>query len=767
MATYCGLILSAALCLCTANAAPAEKEPAPASSPASAESKAGKAPAYMVPAIPAKFRHPGLLHNLDELREVRRHIEAGDEPWKTAFQVMKETKWASLTYKPRPRETVSSGFSGSGGGAGGSFDQSDDAIAAYTQSLMWILTGDERHAEKAVEILNAWSILKNHEGPNWYMMAQWTGSILPQSAELIRATYPKWAKEDIAKFSEMLNTAFLPTLHRRLSYGNREFGVINALVAIGVFNNDRAAFAEGVSHWVSYVPCWIYLKEDGPEPIRPNYWETSPTNDELARLNEGFVPDVKKSWIYADTSVTAMMKEKKLGDDRTMMLQYDKDKSWHKAPPAAFVDGLCAETFRDLGHCDLGFAQLINTAEIAWHQGIDLYSIHAKRITAFMEFYSFLRMGDPLPKEFYRVQSMGMNATFEIAYNHYHNRLGMELPRTKELIAKAIRPCLAKKPNISPGWSTVDPEPGIRASQMCYPAVLAIAWETLTHAERGGSPTPAAGNAGNEDTTVAPGALTPASPTFTPATTTTPPAPPPASTTALEPGATPSASVPSDQPRKKEPSDIPAIRLDKQGHPARSSLISTRAFCNAGSRAPSACCSSATPLRQGGPPLKMSGRNTTAPTIPPTSASAAIAPRTCSGASRTASSTVFRRRSWCSSSASTTAAARKLRAGPARSSKRFAPNCRNPGYCCWESSRTAIPLRIHRGTPPPAPVSSKPTRTSPHWTTANTSASSTSAPNSSMRTAPSAKTSCPTVCTPAPPATRYGPTPCSRYWRKC
>ncbi|CAN5496910.1 alginate lyase family protein [soil metagenome] len=438
-----------------------------------------------VPAVPEKFRHPGLLDTLPQLRAVRKKIEAGEEPWKSAFLAMKNSKWAALNYKPKPHEIVSSGFFGAGGSAGGSYDQNDDAIAAYTQALMWIFTDDERYAQKAVEILNAWSILKSHEGPNWYMMAQWTGSIFPQGAELIRATYPGWKAEDIARFSQMLSDTYLTILHHRMSYGNRHFGVINALLAIGVFNNDRAAVAEGLHRWVSYVPSWIYLKEDGLVPVKPDYWLTWPTNEEMAEMDKGLFPDVSKSWIFAEDRVKAFMKEKKLGDDHTAHEKYDAGHYWYDAPPDAYVNGLCAETFRDLGHCDLGFSQMINSAEIAWHQGIDLYGIYAKRITAFMEFYADLTTSDTIPKVFYSVQPTGMLATFEIAYNHYHNRMGMDLPKTKKLIDLAIRPCLQKEPHVSPGWSSVPVGPGVRASHVNYPADLATAWETLTHAEIG------------------------------------------------------------------------------------------------------------------------------------------------------------------------------------------------------------------------------------------------------------------------------------------
>jgi hypothetical protein len=112
-----------------------------------------------IPAVPQVFKHPALLNNLAELTLVRQKIEAKEEPWYSAFETMKATPWASLKYKPKPHKIVQLRLSRRGwGSAGGSDDQGRDAIAAYTQALMWIFTGDGRHAAKAAEILNAWSI---------------------------------------------------------------------------------------------------------------------------------------------------------------------------------------------------------------------------------------------------------------------------------------------------------------------------------------------------------------------------------------------------------------------------------------------------------------------------------------------------------------------------------------------------------------------------------------------------------------------------------
>ncbi len=52
-----------------------------------------------------------------------------------------------------------------------------------------------------------------------------------------------------------------------------------------------------------------------------------------------------------------------------------------------FVDGLCWETCRDLGHVNLGFGSMTYAAETAWKQGFDLFEPNKKRLTDFMELH--------------------------------------------------------------------------------------------------------------------------------------------------------------------------------------------------------------------------------------------------------------------------------------------------------------------------------------------------------------------------------------------
>jgi hypothetical protein len=50
------------------------------------------------------------------------------------------------------------------------------------------------------------------------------------------------------------------------------------------------------------------------------------------------------------------------------------------------VDGLLQETCRDSGHANLALSAMVNAAETARQQGLDLYAEQAKRIMAALEY---------------------------------------------------------------------------------------------------------------------------------------------------------------------------------------------------------------------------------------------------------------------------------------------------------------------------------------------------------------------------------------------
>jgi hypothetical protein len=96
------------------------------------------------------------------------------------------------------------------------------------------------------------------------------------------------------------------------------------------------------------------------------------------------------------------------------------------------VDGLLQESMRDPHHANMGFASLVNVAETALQQGLDLYAEHGARIIAAMEFQAqFLAPNNATPPP---NLVLSLQPTWEIAFNHFHHRLGLALPKMAKVI---------------------------------------------------------------------------------------------------------------------------------------------------------------------------------------------------------------------------------------------------------------------------------------------------------------------------------------------
>lgn len=359
------------------------------------------------------FVHPGILVQKNQLDFVKAKIAAGAAPWANAFAAAKSSKYGSLSYAPTPRAIVECGsYSKPDYGCS---DEKNDVTAAYTHALLFWFTGDEAYAKKSIEIMNAWSaVLTDHTNSNAPLQSAWCASVFPRAAELIRAAYPKWASADVARFSKMMKEVYLPEVIKGSgANGNWELSMAEATVAIGVFLDDRATFDIGVSMWRKRVPAYLYLSSDGPTPVPP------PSG----------------------------------GKTGAALITY-----WYD--PGKFVDGLCQETCRDLGHTQLGLAAMINAAETAHIQGVKLYEEQADRIAKGLEWNAQYLDGVAPPSWLCggTLTDATPTAMWEIALNELEGRLGRSMPRTRSVATK-VRPTGTNHHMV---------------------------WETLTHAGVGG-----------------------------------------------------------------------------------------------------------------------------------------------------------------------------------------------------------------------------------------------------------------------------------------
>jgi len=356
------------------------------------------------------FHHPGILVDKAQLDFLKGKVAEGAQPWKMAFDRAQSSGSGSLTYVPHPVANVVCG-SNSNPDIGCTAEKSDMA-AAYTHALLWYLSGDENHAKKAIEIMNAWSaVLQEHTMSNAPLQSGWAGSVFPRAAEIIRHTYSGWPANEVEQFAAMLRNVYLPVvIQGSHSNGNWELSMAEAAVAISVFLDDRASFDLAVSMWRRRVPAYLYVRTDGPTPVPP---------DGQPDLN------LADFW-YGQADFEA--------------------------------DGVGQETCRDLGHMQYGLAAIVNVAETAFIQGLDLYGMESRRISAGLEFHAQFLDGVAPPSWLCGGQlNLLTYGTWEIGLNHYGNRMGMSLPHTKNLVLK-------RRP------TGVDHH---------------MEWETLTHADVG------------------------------------------------------------------------------------------------------------------------------------------------------------------------------------------------------------------------------------------------------------------------------------------
>ena len=331
------------------------------------------------------FVHPGALNSKAELDFVKARIQADAQPWKGEFDRMKTSGYA--TCGPHGLANINSTNDDS-------TVSREDAIGAYTQALLWHFTGDETYAKSSVAILNSWTNLQAFTAHTEQdrLQAGWVGAVLAQAAEIMRG-YPGWNPSEIGNLQAMFKRAFYPQLNTATIWnGNGDLAQIDAMMAISVFNEDEAEFNRGLKRLKLRNPAYFYLSSDEPQSGR----------------------------IAGDGGNTQSF--------------------WFN--PRKWIDGLTQETCRDNGkHAQLGLGSALHAAEIAWHQGVDVYTENQTRYTAAMELMAAQFLTGSM-------QGLCSNNTpiferfgsWEVGYNHYHNRAGMVLPNTQKLIAEQIQP---------------------------------------------------------------------------------------------------------------------------------------------------------------------------------------------------------------------------------------------------------------------------------------------------------------------------------------
>jgi len=315
---------------------------------------------YVPPAppeyAPKKFIHPGILLTNDQIEFVMEKIHSNQSPWKEAFDEAKKSEWVQFDYEPSPVEKLTmSGYYGLRVSAGYK-ELSQDGMAALANAQLWAVTDCTGYADKAIEIIDAWSNKnKAITGGNDKLTGGISCIQFVNAAEILKHTYPTWEIQKQESFEHWLREVIWPLLRDFIPAYNGNWDAIigQGLISMGIFLDDKFIFDHAVNYY-------------------------------LNGIGNG-----KMSYYVRDDSTTQ-------------------------------------ETLRDQGHEQMGVGALAGFAEIAWNQGIDLYSKNDNRLLKGIE-GTAKRVIDVD----YRILPI-----WESMYNHYHNRMGFEMPNTEAILNK-------------------------------------------------------------------------------------------------------------------------------------------------------------------------------------------------------------------------------------------------------------------------------------------------------------------------------------------
>jgi hypothetical protein len=324
------------------------------------------------------FIHPGLLQNTQDIARMKLAILAKQEPVYSGFLVFQTNAQSQDSYHMQgPMAMV-----GRNPTVGqGTYDA--DANAAYQNALMWALTGRQSYADKAIEIVNAWSsTLKSITGRDAVLMAGLGPFKMVNAAEILRYTHSGWRVADVEKAEQHFREVIYPVIKDFAPFanGNWDSAAMKTMMAIGIFCNDRPIFERALHYYI-----------DG--------------------AGDGSLVN----YIINET-------------------------------------GQCQESGRDQSHTQLGIAHLGDCAEMAWHQGLNLYAYADNRLLKGFEYTAKFNLGQDVRyvpamdmtgkywHERISVEGRGrLRAVYEQIYNHYLKRMGLAAPYTQEA-AEKMRP---------------------------------------------------------------------------------------------------------------------------------------------------------------------------------------------------------------------------------------------------------------------------------------------------------------------------------------
>jgi|GEM_PF-808156 len=206
------------------------------------------------------FNHPGVRHTRADLDLMKSRILANQAPWKGAYNNM--LAWgganqpgrnpSSLSFTPRAVSTINVGYYESPDT--GVWEGLTDSTAAYIHAIQWYVTGNTAHAEKVIQICNAWgTTLTSITGDNAKLNGSMIGLFFCDAAEIVKSTYTGAAPGAWTAFDNMLRNEFYPVIQSFQGNfnGNWDATITSCMMGIGIVLNDRTIYNRARDYFLS------------------------------------------------------------------------------------------------------------------------------------------------------------------------------------------------------------------------------------------------------------------------------------------------------------------------------------------------------------------------------------------------------------------------------------------------------------------------------------------------------------------------------------
>lgn len=193
------------------------------------------------------FAHPGLLHSRADLDRMRSAVAEGRAPIAAGFAALAADSRSQHSYAVRNTGQITTWGRGP---TDNTSQAAADAAAAYQNALMWAVTGDVRHADKARDILDAWAAsLTGITGADGQLGAGIQGFKFVNAAEILRHSgYDGWSQESIRRCERSFTDVWYPALSGYCLYanGNWDVAALRTILAVAVFCDNRVMFEDAL-----------------------------------------------------------------------------------------------------------------------------------------------------------------------------------------------------------------------------------------------------------------------------------------------------------------------------------------------------------------------------------------------------------------------------------------------------------------------------------------------------------------------------------------